>query len=432
MPSDSPTLIRLSDVSKRYRLGEIGTGALTLDIEQLFGRWFKRGKRNVENTPSTDSEREIWAIRNLSLDVQRGEVLGVIGGNGAGKSTLLKLLSQITLPTTGRIKTKGRIGSLLEVGTGFHPELTGRENIYLNGAILGMQRHEINRQLDAIVEFSGCEKFIDTPVKRYSTGMVVRLGFAVAAHLECEILIVDEVLAVGDIGFQRKCLGKIKEVSSGEGKTVLFVSHNLGILSNVCSRGIVLRQGEMVFDGEVDQAIRTYLSDASRGQTEIVADDQVAIGQEVKLRRARITTQDGSQQSTILNSNPALVEIDFEVLQDGSSYSISVEVVDEIHGPVFSTTTLDSRPATDLGDFPATGSYTAICELPTSMMRGGSYTVNIACAIPCVKVVDRMKHSISFEIVDDQSPVAILGEPRRGAVIPRLDWKIAPRPGADR
>lgn len=256
--------LKIEDISKMYRLGTVGTGTLSHDINRywamLRGRPDPTLKIGMENNRAESGGDYVWALRDINLEVKQGEILGIIGRNGAGKSTLLKLLSRVTAPTTGAIKAKGRIASLLEVGTGFHPELTGRENVYLNGAIMGMTRPEITRRLDEIVEFSGCAKYIDTPVKRFSSGMTVRLGFAVAAHLDCEILIVDEVLAVGDSKFQKKCIGKIQEVTEDSGKTVLFVSHNMNSIGNLCTRAVTLDKGTSAFEGDVCDAIELYES----------------------------------------------------------------------------------------------------------------------------------------------------------------------------
>ena len=275
MPSP---VIRVENLSKLYRLGEVGTGSLAHDVN----RWWHRirghedpysqigrvndrtratarksenGKRKAENSDY------IWALKDINFEVKQGEVLGIIGRNGAGKSTLLKILSRVTAPTGGQVKVKGRIASLLEVGTGFHPELTGRENTYLNGAVLGMRKKEIDRKLDEIIEFSGCAAYIDTPVKRYSSGMQVRLAFAVAAHLEPEIMVVDEVLAVGDAEFQNKCLGKLREVAGAGGRTVLFVSHNMQAISELCSRVIMVAQGSIAADDRPEAVIGTYLGE---------------------------------------------------------------------------------------------------------------------------------------------------------------------------
>ena len=261
-----PTAIEFNHVSKQYRLGLVSTKTLSHDLD----RWWKvniLGKEDPylkigdTNDRSIKGESDyVWALKDIDFKVEQGDVVGIIGKNGAGKSTLLKLLSKVTGPTTGTIKARGRIGALLEVGTGFHQEMTGRENIYLNGAILGMSRQEITKKLDEIVDFSGCERYIDTPVKRYSSGMMVRLGFAVAAHLDPEILVVDEVLAVGDAEFQKKAIGKMQDVSKGEGRTVLFVSHNMASMQRLCKRGIVMDKGEVIFDGSIIKAVDTYLS----------------------------------------------------------------------------------------------------------------------------------------------------------------------------
>ena len=265
-----PTAIEFNNISKIYRLGLVSTGTLAHDLK----RWWTvniRGKEDPylrigeTNDRSTKGESDyVWALKDIDFKVEQGDVVGIIGKNGAGKSTLLKILSKVTAPTTGTIRARGRIGSLLEVGTGFHPEMTGRENIYLNGAILGMTKAEITKKLDEIVDFSGCERYLDTPVKRYSSGMMVRLGFAVAAHLDPEILVVDEVLAVGDAEFQKKAIGKMQDVSKGEGRTVLFVSHNMTAVKNLCHNGVVLNNGKIDFAGRINDVIDFYLN----GQTE--------------------------------------------------------------------------------------------------------------------------------------------------------------------
>lgn len=255
--------IKAENISKQYRLGEVGTGTLSHDLNRFWHKlrgkedpYLKIGESN-DRTQKGNSEY-VWSLRDINFEIEQGDAVGIIGRNGAGKSTLLKLLSKVTQPTTGSFKVNGRIASLLEVGTGFNPEMTGRENIYLNGAILGMRRAEITRKLDEIIAFSGVERYIDTPVKRYSSGMYVRLAFAVAAHLEAEILIVDEVLAVGDAEFQKKCLGKMGEVSKGEGRTVLFVSHNMGAVKNLCNKGILLENGLVSFNGLVNDSVVKY------------------------------------------------------------------------------------------------------------------------------------------------------------------------------
>ncbi len=315
----------VENVGKMYRLGTVGTGTLSHDLNRF---WHKvRGKEDPytkvgqENNRATASENPyVWALKDINFSVDKGEVLGIIGKNGAGKSTLLKILSKITSPTTGCIKVNGRIASLLEVGTGFHPELTGRENIYLNGAILGMKRHEIKAKFDEIVEFSGCERYLDTPVKRYSSGMYVRLAFAVAAHLESEILIVDEVLAVGDAEFQKKCLGKMKDVSRNDGRTVLFVSHNMSSISELCKRSILLEKGTIVFDADTPSTLKRYLYSDTHSNNSILESTNRTGNLDVKFASLNFTNSNNELvdyvSNELVNINLSLesqVEGEFEI-----------------------------------------------------------------------------------------------------------------------
>lgn len=287
-------ILKAENISKQYRLGLVGTGTLSHDLNRWWHKvrgkedpYLKIGEVNDRSTKGTSDY--VWALQDINFEVKRGEVLGIIGKNGAGKSTLLKILSKVTSPTTGEIKTKGRIASLLEVGTGFHGEMTGRENIYLNGAILGMTKKEITSKIDAIIEFSGCERYIDTPVKRYSSGMTVRLAFAVAAFLEPEILVIDEVLAVGDAEFQKKAIGKMQDISKGEGRTVLFVSHNMVSIQNLCTRVICIENGKIIADGETDSIIGYYLNkQQDKGGTLFINDKS---SKETYIRSFKITSQ---------------------------------------------------------------------------------------------------------------------------------------------
>jgi lipopolysaccharide transport system ATP-binding protein len=281
------TAIEFNHISKQYRLGLVSTKTLTSDLN----RWWQMNVLRKEDPylkvgETNDRSKKalsdfVWALKDIDFKVEQGDVVGIIGKNGAGKSTLLKLLSRVTTPTTGTIKARGRIASLLEVGTGFHSELTGRENIYMNGAILGMSKQEINRKLDEIVDFSGCERYIDTPVKRYSSGMMVRLGFAVAAHLDPEILVVDEVLAVGDAEFQKKAIGKMKDVSKGEGRTVLFVSHNMASVKALCKTGILLENGSLKYSGNIYDTVDYYIGDGGSSENQCFDDLATAPGNEV-------------------------------------------------------------------------------------------------------------------------------------------------------
>ena len=303
-------VIRFENVGKLYRLGTVGTGTLSHDLRRWWitsvmrkeDPYLKIGETNDRSTKGNSDY--VYALKDINLEVQEGDVLGIIGKNGAGKSTLLKLLSRVTAPTTGKIYTKGRIASLLEVGTGFHPELTGRENIYMNGCILGMKRWEIDKKLDEIVDFSGCERYIDTPVKRYSSGMMVRLGFAVAAHLDPEILVVDEVLAVGDAEFQKKAIGKMQDVSKGQGRTVLFVSHNMASILSLCQKGILLKNGKIEYSGDVNKTVDNYISTHTNNLTDDLASwkDRKGNGR-VKFQKVYLTNTNGEKIDTVLTGN---------------------------------------------------------------------------------------------------------------------------------
>ncbi len=298
--------IEFNNISKQYRLGLVSTRTLSHDLNRWWtvnvlrkeDPYLKIGETNDRS--SKGNSEYVWALKDINFKVEQGDVVGIIGKNGAGKSTLLKLLSKVTGPTTGTIKAKGRIGSLLEVGTGFHPEMTGRENIFMNGAILGMNKKEIQSKLDEIVDFSGCERYIDTPVKRYSSGMMVRLGFAVAAHLDPEILVVDEVLAVGDAEFQKKAIGKMQDVSKGEGRTVLFVSHNMASVKALCKNGILLENGSVKYSGDIFDTIEQYIGDGGCSENQYFDDINSAPGNDiVRIKSFEILPNNGSDELTI-------------------------------------------------------------------------------------------------------------------------------------
>lgn len=308
--------IEFNNVGKMYRLGRVGTGTLSHDLN----RWWTMNVLRKEdpylrigetNDRSTKGHSDyVWALRDISFKVEQGDVVGIIGKNGAGKSTLLKLLSRITSPSTGSIRYQGRIASLLEVGTGFHPEMTGRENIYMNGSIMGMTKKEITRKLDEIVDFAGVERYLDTPVKRYSSGMTVRLGFAVAAFLEPEILVVDEVLTVGDAEFQKKAIGKMQDVSKGEGRTVLFVSHNMAAVKNLCTRGVVLENGTLAFDGTTDEAVNYYLNNNFRLEQGLITDHIDELAPYITVDKIEINGT--SYTESTITSNQEYLEVLFE------------------------------------------------------------------------------------------------------------------------
>jgi lipopolysaccharide transport system ATP-binding protein len=335
----SNVVIKVENISKQYRLGNVGLGSLSHDINRWYhttvrGRedpYLKIGETNDRSQKGLSEY--VWALRDINFEVKQGEVLGIIGRNGAGKSTLLKILSRTTTPTTGEIKIKGRVASLLEVGTGFHPELTGRENIFLNGAILGMTKREIKSKFDEIVDFAGVERYIDTPVKRYSSGMYVRLAFGVAAHLEPEILIVDEVLAVGDAEFQKKALGKMKDISEGQGRTVLFVSHNMAAMQNLCKQGLLLENGRITFNGAMDEVIQKYLGTKSTIQQIAIAErtDRKGNGK-IRVVDYKILDESNNLPVSILSTGKSLVlEIRFKIEKafNINDFSIDIGITDE-------------------------------------------------------------------------------------------------------
>lgn len=319
---NSNIAIRAENISKQYRLGEVGTGTLMHDLNRAWARL--RGKEDPflkigeSNDRSTKGESDyVWSLKDINFEIAKGDAVGIIGRNGAGKSTLLKLLSRVTKPTTGHFEVNGRIASLLEVGTGFNPEMTGRENIFLNGAILGMRRHEIKRKFDEIVDFSGVERYIDTPVKRYSSGMYVRLAFAVAAHLESEILIVDEVLAVGDAEFQKKCLGKMGDVSKGEGRTVLFVSHNMASVQNLCEKGLLLENGVLKDANSTTSIIERYLQSNSENIIDYLPDEK----EDLEIFSIKFNDISGRNIDLLLSGQYVEIEIEY---QNNTNEEISI------------------------------------------------------------------------------------------------------------
>jgi lipopolysaccharide transport system ATP-binding protein len=423
-------VISIEDLSKSYLVKHNQDGGLR--YTSLRDEIVKKVKTIGEVTshivrgkgyPALGDAEEFWALKNISLDIKEGEKFGIIGGNGAGKSTLLKILSRITEPTSGRVKIKGRVASLLEVGTGFNPELTGRENVFLNGSILGMSEKEIKRKFDEIVDFSGVEKFLDTPVKRYSSGMNVRLAFAVAAHLESEILILDEVLAVGDTKFQKKCLEKISDIGS-EGRTVIYVSHNLGSLSQLCSRCIWLEKGRMLYNGKVEQCINRYLSNEFLNKESFVRSDLPSTQQKLYINSIYIQSDNEGQSNVYDNRYDLTVIVEYEVIVPGESYAIGLELTNAMGIVVFTTSTLDLRPDKELGTYTKKGSYSAKLKLPSKWFLAGQYSIRVASAVPALEMLDSFPKDLNFVIHDSSSPVAILGEGRRGVLAPKFDWFV--------
>jgi lipopolysaccharide transport system ATP-binding protein len=386
-------ILKIENLSKQYQLGQFGTGTIGRDVD----RWWRTKILKQEDPylmigaindrTSKEKTNFVWALKDINFEVKRGEVVGIIGKNGAGKSTLLKLLSRITSPTRGTIKSAGRMASLLEVGTGFHPELTGRENIYLNGAILGMTKKEIQSKFDEIVDFSGCELYIDTPTKRYSSGMTVRLGFAVAAFLDPEILIVDEVLAVGDAEFQKKAIGKMKDVSLGEGKTVLVVSHNMASIAEMCNRCVLFDRGQLIYDGGTQDVIQRYLS-VSKSKFEFIKDIQCS--QEVVIN---LLTIENVGNNIFLNSEDVIINLQIIINKDIEKLLIAFNIFSASDSPIVRIGYNDYNDIETLGK----GTHTLVFRIPKFHLAVGKYRLELDLAIPNVeKLINDI--SIDFEV----------------------------------
>jgi lipopolysaccharide transport system ATP-binding protein len=420
----SSIVIKVEGLSKQYRLGEVSTGSIAHDVNRF---WYRiRGKEDPYLKVGEDNERTskgnseyVWALRNINFEVIQGEILGIIGRNGAGKSTLLKILSRTTTPTTGSVKIKGRVASLLEVGTGFHPELSGRDNIFLNGAILGMTKKEITRKFDEIVDFAGVERYIDTPVKRYSSGMYVRLAFGVAAHLEPEILIVDEVLAVGDAEFQKKCLGKMKDVSDKDGRTVLFVSHNMTAMNSLCNSAIYMRNGKIQKIGEVGEVISTYLSSGTEITTWRKWDNLESPGDGIaRLIEARLSDSEGNHIDAIDFYKGGNLEFTYEVLKEGYCPTPNLHLYNQKGDLVL----VSAQPSdSKIGD---KGIYQASMQIPPHLLNDGRFIAGIATStfIP-EKIHFYEREALVFDVIEDMKLRAT--EYRGvlpGIVRPKLEW----------
>ena len=419
------TILKAENISKQYRLGLVGTGTLSHDLNRWWHRvrgkedpYLKVGSVNDRSTRA-DSDY-VWALRDINFEVQQGEVLGIIGKNGAGKSTLLKILSRVTSPTTGEIKTKGRIASLLEVGTGFHPELTGRENIYLNGAILGMTKAEIRAKEDEIIDFSGCARYIDTPVKRYSSGMRVRLAFAVAAFLEPDILVIDEVLAVGDAEFQKKAIGKMQDISNTDGRTVLFVSHNMAAVKSLCTRAMVLNNGQITFNGSTEEAIQYYLQLDQVGGKETIrryAPElfehqpftllETVIFAENKTPEEPITREDAIVFKTLLQKN----QPDF--------LSLVYRFKDEQGEFIFATSSNMSELTLDY-----VGTKSLEMRIPSHFFNEGNLYIDVMVSNGRNRLFIE-KDAFCLTVVQEERPLGAWMGRSPGALKPKFNWKIA-------
>jgi lipopolysaccharide transport system ATP-binding protein len=395
--------IKVDGLSKAYQLGQIGTGTISRDLERWMAKirgkedpFLKIGETNDRTTISKSNV--VWSLKDINFEIQQGDALGIVGRNGAGKSTLLKLLSRVTSPTTGTIKAKGRIASLLEVGTGFHPELTGRENIYLNGAILGMRKKEIDKKFDEIVDFSGVERYIDTPVKRYSSGMYVRLAFAVAANLDSEILIVDEVLAVGDAEFQKKCLGKMNDLSKGQGRTVLFVSHNMGVVTQLCRSAILLNKGSIAYMGNADAVVQKYLSLNANSDSYVNTNTD----KKFYVAKADVLDEDGNPCNTFGTSNK--IYFQFSIAKNISKSSVKLScTIQNKTGDYLSTFVEDMDNWFD----EKTQQRVFQVAYPGNLLSPNYYAFRLALFASSNEIYDLVEMICSFSVIDEGSSMAI-------------------------
>ena len=416
----TPPAVDAENLGKRYRITHGAAPYRTLrealmDLAKTPVRRFRTGSAHSQ-------VEDFWALEDVSLQIRPGEVVGVVGRNGAGKSTLLKILSRVTKPTTGRVTLNGRVGSLLEVGTGFHPELTGRENIYLNGAILGMSRREITSKFDEIVEFAEISQFLDTPVKRYSSGMYVRLAFAVAAHLEPEILLVDEVLAVGDAAFQRKCLGKMGQVAR-QGRTILFVSHNMAAITRLCERALWLERGRLHDSGDAEQIVARYLASGSADGGEVTygANGHKAPGSEyIKLEAIRVRGSDGLVTSSLDVRLQFTLEVQYRVLRRASNLRVGVRLNAHDGTALLSSTDMDGQD--ELIREP--GLYVSRCIVPGDFLNYGQYYVTVGCDFPMTQIHFDVDPAVSFTIEQTGGVGGHINDGRKGMLRLRLPWNV--------
>lgn len=422
-------VIRAEHVSKEYRLGVINHGTLYRDLQSWWAKFRGRSDPNAEISDLSGHRRDhariegdrFHALDDVSFEVNQGDIVGVVGRNGAGKSTLLKVISRITAPTSGYIGLKGRVASLLEVGTGFHPELTGRENVFLNGAILGMSRREVSSKFEQIVEFAEIGEFIDTPVKRYSSGMYVRLAFSVAAHLEPEILLVDEVLAVGDINFQKKCLGRMQEVGK-DGRTILFVSHNLTAVSSICPKAMLVADGRVTAVGETQSVLQEYLSDEKTGLggTYIVSPDSLA-GKAV-IFRVVVRNNDEVEGGTLELTEPFTIEVQYELRAALSGLSVGLQIMaDDGFTCLFSLSDPELEPSRL--DMREPGHYRSTIRFPASLLNTGTYSVRVG--ISSRFSIYSVVEGIRFEVLDNVGIIQMLGQSRKPSLSAlQLPWEI--------
>jgi lipopolysaccharide transport system ATP-binding protein len=417
------TAVRIEHVSKEYRLGSINHGMLYKDLQSWMAR--RLGKPDPHAVIGSERNKSqsdrFWALKDVSFEIEKGDRVGIIGRNGAGKSTLLKILSRITAPTEGFIGIRGRVSSLLEVGTGFHPELTGRENVYLNGAILGMKRREIDRKFDEIVAFSEIEGFIDTPVKRYSSGMYVRLAFAVAAHLESEILIADEVLAVGDTAFQKKCLGKMEDVSRNQGRTILFVSHNLPSVKKLCNRGIILQQGAVTANDAIEKIIKSYMGMGLMTQTERVWDRGYGPKNNgMEILGVTVSGMEDLNNGLFHLSHEVLIDIDYSIFAQGVNAQFSLSIMNKEGIEVGST--LNNQEPNYYGEPQVPGLYRATCRIYAHLLNDDDYSIILTAFSGNWLDYVRIEDVVSFKMVDDAVLKGDFAGNFGGVIRPAFSW----------
>lgn len=419
------TAIEFNHISKLYRLGLVSTGTISHDLKRWWtinvlrqeDPYLKIGETNDRS--SKGNSDYVWALRDIDFKVEQGDVIGIIGKNGAGKSTLLKILSRVTGPTTGTIKARGRIGSLLEVGTGFHPELTGRENIFMNGSILGMNKHEIAKKLDEIIDFSGCERYIDTPVKRYSSGMTVRLGFAVAAHLDPEILVVDEVLAVGDAEFQKKAIGKMQDVSRGEGRTVLFVSHNMAAVRSLCHTGVLLENGMVRNIGDVETIVSQYLRGDSDIENHKKWDEPTIRCEGFELLEIGVRKSEGTYDEPIHMNEAFELAIRYRITDPFNQFHLTFHWKNEQGNKIFSSS---GRSQDQIPLEHNVGEYIQTCHIPANYLNWGKYTLDLLVVKDRKNVIRAENDVISFELADIIRPMGVWMGKEPGDIRPQFKY----------
>lgn len=414
-------IIEIKNLGKQYKITHSKGGYVTLRdvVVNIFKRPFSFIRHKTKSIIGLNKKENYWALKNINVNIEKGEIVGVIGRNGAGKSTLLKILSQITPPTEGEIKISGSVGSLLEVGTGFHPELTGRENIFLNGAILGMKKEEIENKFNKIVEFAGIERFLDTPVKYYSSGMYVRLAFSVAAHMESDILLVDEVLAVGDADFQRKCLGKMEEITKEKGRTIVFVSHNMSAIANLCTRTIVLNKGEISYVGNTEDAINKYTELHNQAKSEINTENDQS--KPANITRVVMTDKTGKNNSEFPINEEFTIDIQYSCNDSLTNATLSLIFSGEDGNIILFSSEADKSGK--LSSYEK-GTYSCQIRVPAFLFNVGKYYINIILHQPNIITFSEV-NDLGFEIININNPRSIIFQKKHpGNIAVQLDYKI--------